>query len=366
MLNELNLQELLNFRPTHQVLTIYLNTDPKLGNADHYKLNLRNMLKGVDMPADVSAVEHYFEREFDWSGRSIAVFSCAPADFFRAYPLAIPVQSRLRISNAPHVKPLINLLDFYGGYGVALVDKQGARLFYFHLGELREQDGVLGEEVRHTKRGGASSFPGRRGGIAGRTNYMEEVIEHNMKEAADFASHFFSENDVRRIILAGTDENVHQFRGHLSKSWQSLVVGTFPMAMTASKEEVMNQAMKVGQQTEFEHEHKLVDIVMTSAAKKHGGVVHLDSTLKAVHDGRVHTLVIRDGFRAPGYLCQGCGYVTAQAFATCPFCGKLFAQIPDAVEMAVRSVMQSGGEVEVLQNVLASEKLGNIGALLRY
>ena len=136
MLKESNLQELLDFRPGKPVLTIYLNTDPTLGNADHYNLNLRNLLKGVEMPADITAVEHYFEREFDWSGRSVAVFSCAAAGFFRAYPLSVPLSSRVRISDGPHVKPLVHLMDFYGGYGVALVDKQGARMFYFHLGEL--------------------------------------------------------------------------------------------------------------------------------------------------------------------------------------------------------------------------------------
>lgn len=366
MLNESNLQELLEFRPGSPVLTIYLNTDPTLGNADHYKLNLRNLLKGVDMPADIEAVEHYFEREFDWSGRSVAVFSCAAAGFFRAYPLAVPLKSRVRISDGPHVKPLVHLMDFYGGYGVALVDKQGARLFYFHLGVLREQDGVLGEDVRHTKRGGASSFPGRRGGIAGRKNHMEELIDHNMKDSAEFASHFFAENNVRRIIIAGSDDNVHLFRSHLPKSWQSLVVGTFPMSMTASKDEVMAKAQEICLQAEYRHEQGIVDNIVTSAAKKQGGVMHLDSTLKAVHDGRVHTLVIKEGLHAPGYQCTGCGYITAQALTTCPFCSKSFKQIPDAVEMAVRAVMQYGGDVEVLQNPVASEKLGGIGAILRY
>jgi peptide subunit release factor 1 (eRF1) len=366
MLKESNLQELLDFRPGKPVLTIYLNTDPTLGNADHYKLNLRTLLKGLEMPADISAVEHYFEREFDWSGRSVAVFSCAAAGFFRAYSLAVPLASRIRISDGPHVKPLVHLMDFYGGYGVALVDKQGARMFYFHLGELIEQNGVLGEEVRHTKRGGASSMPGRRGGTAGQTNHADELVDHNMKDSAEFAGRFFTENNVRRIIIAGTDENVHQFRSRLPKSWQSLVVGTFPMSMTASTDDVKARAQELCLQAEYRHESQVVDNIVTSAAKKHGGVMHLDSTLKAVHDGRVHTLVIKEGYHAPGYQCQGCSYITAQALATCPFCGKSFTQIPDAVEMAVRAVMQHGGDVEVLQNPAASEKLGGIGALLRY
>ena len=161
MITEANLHELLTLKTDQPMLTVYLKTDPSAGNADAYKLELRSLLKVVDMPEDVAAIENYFNREFDWSGKSVAVFSCASQGFFRAYSLAIPVHSRVRIGNQPHVKPLANLLDYYGGYGVVLVDKQGARLFSFHLGELREQEGIVGESIRHTKRGGASAMPGR-------------------------------------------------------------------------------------------------------------------------------------------------------------------------------------------------------------
>ncbi len=366
MLTESDLRELLKFKVSDPVLSVYLNTDPSEGNADAYKLNLRNMLKNIKLTEDVSAVEHYFDREFDWSGKSVAVFSCAPKNFFRAYPLAIPVRSRLRIDDHPHVKPLADLLSFYGGYGVALVDKQGARLFSFHLGELREQEGIVGEAVRHTKRGGASAVAGRRGGVAGQTNYSEEITERNMREAVEFASRFFAENNVRRVLIGGTDDNLAMFRSMLPKSWQSLIVGTFPVSMTASKDEVLERAMEIGHQAELRQEEGLVNTVVTNAAKKHGGVVNLDATLKAVHEGRVQTLVIREGYRAPGYRCVGCGYVGAELEAACPFCGNKQEKITDAVELAVHQVMQSGGEVEVLHKPPKNDDFENIGAILRY
>jgi peptide subunit release factor 1 (eRF1) len=324
------------------------------------------MLKEVDLPEDVSAVEHYFDHEFNWSGRSITVFSCAPEGFFRAHSLAIPVQSQVWVGDHPHVKPMADLLDAFGGYGVALVDKQGARMFYFHLGELREHEGVMGETVRHVKRGGASTVPGRRGGIAGRTNFAEEVVERNMKDSAEFAAHFFAENNIRRVLIGGTDDNVALFRSQLPKTWQSLIVGTFPMGMTASKNEVLGRAMQIGKEAEHRRQAQLVKTLVTNAAKGRGGVIRLDETLSAVHDGRVQTLVIRDGYHAPGYRCGGCGYLTAQKLDKCAFCGGGFEQIPDAVEMAVRKVMQQGGEVEVLHGDQNTEKFGNMGAMLRY
>ncbi len=366
MLKETDLRELLSFQAEQPVVSVYLNTDPTGGSADAYKLNLRSMLKTVDLPQDVAAIEEYIEHKFDWSGRSVAVFSCAPAGFLRAYSLAVPVRSRVRTNNGPHVKPLADLLDFYGGYGIVIVDKQGARLFYVHMGEIVAQEGVLGESVRRTKRGGASSVVGQRGGTAGQAHDDSEVASRNMREAVDTAVRFFANNNVRRVLLSGTDDNVALFRSLLPKSWQSLVVGAFPMSMTATKEEVLARALQVGQEAAIRHEAHLIEVVTTSAAKKRGGVIGLDGTLRALHDGRVQTLLVREGFRAPGEECRGCGYLTAQTAEACPFCGGAFNHIPDAVELAVRKTMQRGGEVEILHLFPKADDIGNIGAILRY
>jgi peptide subunit release factor 1 (eRF1) len=366
MFTERDLRELLEYKAEHPMLSVYLNTEPAEGSADAYKLRLRSMLKDIDLPEDITAIERYFDHEHDWSGRSVAVFSCNPEGFFRAYSYAVPLRDRIRINDRPHVKPLADLLDSYGGYGVALVDKQGARLFYFHLGELREKEGLLGETVRRTKRGGGSQAPGRRGGVAGQTNYAEEVTDRNMKDAAEFAARFFADNNVRRVLIGGTDDNVTLFRSQLPKAWQSLVVGSFPMSMSASQVEVMERALEIGKQAERRRDAQLVETAVTGAAKGRGGVINLEDTLGAVHEGRVQTLLIREGFRAPGYRCRGCGYLTAQELESCPFCGKRFERIQDAVELAVRRVMQNGGEVEVLHDTNGLKEFGNIGALLRY
>jgi peptide subunit release factor 1 (eRF1) len=171
---------------------------------------------------------------------------------------------------------------------------------------------------------------------------------------------------VRRILIGGTEENIAQLRSQLPKSWQSLIVGTFPMSMSASKEEVLEKAMQIGKEAEYRKEEQLLKKLVTGAAKERGGVLNLDETLGAVHDGRVQSLVIQDGYQEPGYRCLGCGYITAIELPKCQFCGSEFVQIPDAVEMAVHNVMKGGGEVEVLQHNHKVDGFKNIGALLRY
>jgi peptide chain release factor subunit 1 len=366
MLNEKDLRELLEFSSPTPVLSIYLDTQPSEGNADAYKLRLRNMLKQVNLPQDISVIQHFFEHEFKPSGRGIAIFSCAAQNYFHYYPLAIPVVNFVSVSDRPTVKPLAHLLDSYGSYGVALVDKQGARLFYFNLGELREQEGVLGEAVHHTKRGGASAVPGRRGGTAGQTEYTEEVIDRNMKESADFAAHFFEENHVRRILIGGSDENVVLFRNSLPKAWQSLIMGTFPMSMTAGEGEILKQAMELGLKTEKQSEVKLVADLISADKKGTNAVLGMTRTLTAINQGRIQTLVISEGYRQPAYRCKGCGFLTLTPGQSCDACGGAFEKVEDGVELALGLTMRSGGAVEVVHKDSALQAEGNIGAFLRY
>ena len=366
MITDRDVQELLHYQPNNSVLSIYMNIDPTDGNADSHRLRLRSMLKEVTLSQDVSAVLEYFDHQYDWSGKSVAVFSCAPDKFLRVYPLAVPVRSRVRISDRPHLKPLADLLDSYGGYGVVLVDKQGARFFHFHLGQLKEQDGVLGEEIRHTKRGGGSQAAGRRGGVAGQTGYVDEATDRNMRGAVDFAIRFFAEKNVRRIVIGGTEDNVALFRSQLPKAWQSLVIGSFQISMLATHTEVLERAMQIGEEVELRREMHLASTVVTQSAKGRGGVVGLEATLHSVREGRIQTLLIRDGYRAPGHRCTSCGYLSTQEMETCPFCGGKAEQIPDAVELAVRNIMQTGGEVEVLRADQVVKGFDQIGAVLRY
>jgi peptide subunit release factor 1 (eRF1) len=368
MFYEQELHDLIDYRPDHPVLSVYLNLDPTLGNLESNKLRLRQMLKPYegDVPDDIERIERFIEHEYDWSGRSLIIFSCAADDSFRHYTFPIAMRDRARLFNRPYVKPLAALLDNYGHYGVAIVDRQGARLFSFHLGQLQEQEGVLGEEVRHTKSGGGSQAAGSRGGVAGQSHNVESIAGRNLKEAAQFAARFFNEHKVRRVLLGGTDANLAQFVEQLPKRWQSLVIGTFPIDMTANPSLVLEKAMEAAAHAEADRERRLAEAVITAAAKGAEGTIGLDDTLGAVHSGNVQTLIVTDGFRAGGYRCQGCGFLTAQAVEKCPFCDSSLEAIEDAVELAVRQVMSTGGEVEIIQDNPKLEKAGKIGALLRY
>lgn len=366
MLNESDLRELAKFIVPDPVVSLYLNTDPTAGTKDTYRLRLRNLLKGVDLPQDVETIENYFQRDYDWTGRGVAIYSCAPQRFFRVYPLALPVPDLLHVSDRPSLGVLDRLLDSYGGYGVILIDKQGARAFSFHLGVLQEQEGVLGEAVKQVKHGAATTIIGGRGSGHSVARRIENVIERNMKESADFAVKFFEDAHVRRILIGGTDENVSMFRGLLPKAFQSLVVGTFPMNIGANHSEVLAKAMQIGQEADEKRERGMIDKLITSAAKKAGAAIGLDDTLEAANTDRITTLVILQGYQQPAYRCKNCAHLTPAPHRTCTNCGGDMVQIPDVIDVVVSRTLRKGGNVEVIRANKALDDAGKIGAYLRY
>jgi len=368
VLTEQDLQELVGFRSPHPVLSLYLHVDPTAGSSDTHKLRLRQMLKELGPAAaiDAQAILRFVEHEYGWSSRSLALFSCAPVSFFRAYGLMVPLRSRARFVDRPYLKPLVDLLDTYGDIGVAVVDQRGVRLFDFHLGELREQGAALGEAVRRAKRGGGSQAAGRRGGSTGETRHAESVAERNLQDSARTSAAFFQQHKARRILLGGTEDTLPSFTALLPKAWQSLVAGTFHVGMDAGHSQVMERAMAVAQRVEREKEARLAEALVTAAAKGREAVAGLPSTLAAVLAGQVQTLVFRDGLRAPGWTCTGCGSVGVDPAPACPFCGKRLEPIADVVEHAVRRVLAEGGEIDVLSPEAGEGILGGIGAFLRY
>lgn len=371
MFDEQDLGELVSFRnPESPVLSVYLNVDPTQLSTDQYKLTLRSLLKGVAdtaSPSDIAAVERYFDFEYDWQGRGVVVFSCQDAGFWRAYTLAVPVHNRAYVSHRAYIKPLTDVLDAYGRYGVILVDQTGARMFLFNQGELEEATGLLGEEVRRIKHGGASGVAGMRGGMTARTARREEAVVHrNLKEIAEATEAFSSGNGCKRLVLGGSEANVSQFRDTLPKALQDSIIGSISVDLGASVAEVRQRSMELIEETAQNREVRLVDDMIAGWQRGVGATAGLSDTLAAMQEHRASMLLIAAGYEDSGYRCRDCRYLMLTQRDECPLCGGIVEPVDDMVDTITHRALEQGIEVEVVRENRRLEEAGSIGALLRY
>lgn len=371
MFTEQDLNELVELRSDDPpVLSLYLNVDPTQRTTDKYRLTLRSLLKEIAdeaYPADVEAVERYFDFEYDWQGKGVAVFSCQGADFWRTYTLAVPVHNYAYVSHRPYIKPLTDVLDAYGRYGVVLVGSEGARMFLFNLGELVEATGTLGEEVRRAKHGGASGVAGMRGGMTARTARREEaLILRNLKEIAEATKAFCTSNGCRRLVLGGTEPNTSQFLDLLPKALQDRVIGSFTVDIAAPVAEVQARSMELIEEVARKREQELVEGVIAGWQRGSGATAGLSDTLVALQEHRAGVLLVMAGYEASGYRCQSCRYLMLTEREECPLCGGPVGHVDDLVETMTHRALEQGVEVEIVRGNRALEEAGSVGALLRY
>ena len=367
MFDEKSLKALAAIETEGPLLSLYLNVDPTRRTAEEYKLSLREMLRQVEGTVDdtdISRVKHYIDLEYDWSGRGLVIFSRQAEDVWWAQPLAVPVRNGATVANKPHISPLIELDGYYGRYVVALVDRQGGRFFFFQMGELVAQEGAMGEDVRHTRRGRGSSVVGMRGGsqVSGRKE--AERVQRNLREIASVLGEFCQQHRPRRLLIAGAEHTVAQFRELLPVKLQSIVAGTFSAEMEASENEIRDRAFNILKDLGEKRREEVVKAVITAAAKGMNGIVGLDQTLSAANEGRIQVLVVEHNYHAPGYQCESCGYLTTQPLEKCVFCEGRIQEIADAAEAVTSQVVEKGGTVEIVDNETIEE--AHIGALLRY
>lgn len=365
MIKQEQLQELLSYEGS-TVLSLYLDTDCTTESMETIKLQVRGMIKEMKLSEmeGAEAIEKYLDHSYDWSQPGLAIFASSDGQFFRDYPTAVSFRNRLRLGSKPYIKPLAHLLDHYAHYGVIMVDRVGVRFFEYHLGELQNSNGSMGEDIQKLKKGGGTSAVGMRAGGSG-ARREEEVVQRNLRDSAAAAGTFFAKKPIRRLFVGGTAETVGPFTSMLPKQLQSCLAGTFTLDMTAGEHEVRQMTLRLLDKANAEREEKLVKQMVTTQAKGGNAVTGLDDTLQAVSEKRVQSLIISDGFRKPGYFHPESAFVTAN-LARSPMGDQEMTEIEDVIDTAVALTMSQGGHVEIISNNPDLEGAGRIGAILRY
>ncbi len=359
-----DLRELAGFTAVKApVLSLYLDTDLSRNQKEQIKLTLRELLeraRTAEAPGDdLQRVTRYVDLEYDWQGRGLIIFSCLADGLWQPFPVPVQVRSEIYVGDKAYLMPLSNLLDQYAPYGVALVGQEGARLFLIDMGGIVREEDTIGEPIKHHKQGGWSAPRFQR--------HTEKHADANLRAAAEATAHFCDTNGCSRLILAGTEENTARFREFLPSPLRQAVVGTMSLDANAPGSAVVERSRDILSDLQEQHELELVDRLITLHHAHGPAAVGLADTLFALQEGRVLTLLVEDGFAAPGFVCPDCDYLSLNEAEHCLFCGAANARpVRNIVERAMHKAFQQGARVEIVRTGTALGGAGQIGALLRY
>jgi hypothetical protein len=89
--------------------------------------------------------------------------------------------------------------------------------------------------------------------------------------------------------------------------------------------------------------------------------------LACVHERRIDTLVVQEGFAAAGERCPQCGWLSDATGSQCPADGTPATPVDNVVEAAVAATFAQDGRVRFLPPTDERlEQRGSIAALLRF
>lgn len=357
--------DLLEFKGNGKpVLSVYLDVDASRRTRDECRLILKELLESqnpASVRKDAARVQDFLDREYDWQGKGLALFSSVSQKLWDVMRLPFPVNNLVSISDTPYVRPLIDLaID--ERLGIAIVDREHARFLVSQAGEIEEvARHWRATPRRHKQEGGSTASRLQR--------HVDAQIEQNLKQAASQAAETLKAEGCTRLMIGGQNEPVAQFKAFLPKSWQKKVEAEFAIGVEASPAEVLSKVNELIVAANQGREAALVERVAGAALKRGStGTLGLAETLNALNEKRVMTLVVAEGFRSGGFQCGNCGYLSAEPLRTCPVCSHKVHAVVHAVDLAIRRAVDLDGTVVTARGPAGARlaKLGGIGALLRY
>jgi peptide chain release factor subunit 1 len=354
-----DLQALVDFSGD-KVLSVYLDTDLGNKSKDAVKLMFRERAKALKDSAsdEIQAVQKFLDYEYDWQFRGLALFVTDGA-LWKVLPLPIPVRTQVFYANRPYVRILTDVLDRFGKYGVALIDKESVRLFSVTQGNIQSETEAFGEELKRHKQGGWAAARYQR--------HEDNLALLNLKQAVEGIRIFAQKTNLKRLMLGGSPEVLAQVKQLLPKPLAAQIIGEFAIDMEASPNDILDRSLDIATQVDWDEEQEIVAEAITAAAKGQAGVTGLTDTLYQLHQGRVRLLLIEESFKAPGYICANCGYMAAERFKECPFCKHTeINDASDAINIAIHKALETGADVNIVRENDALNQVGGIAAILRY
>jgi peptide subunit release factor 1 (eRF1) len=345
------------------VTSLYLDVDGRRHpNPKDHEQRLARMLKrvkGSAAPDDVRRIERHVRTGLDRSTtRGLAVFSCDADGLWNAIELPVPVRDQVVVNHTPHVRQLEAVLDRYRCVGVLLADRQRARAYVFELGVPIARREVVDELPRHEDDGGEY--------VRDQVSDKAAAVAHrHVKHAAEAAFELHQQHPFDHLFIGAPEKVVGDLERVLHPYLKDRLVGRVHVAPGASDDEVQQAVFTAEAEASQRHQQALVTRLRDAVGAGSGGVAGLKPSLAALVERRVDTLLVSDGYEAPGWRCPSCAFLGAMGPA-CPLCATPMEKLNDVVEAAIEEALTQSCTVELCAGNADLDVLGRIGALLRF
>jgi peptide chain release factor subunit 1 len=309
---------------------------------------------------DFVRIARYLESDIPASVQGFAIFACSAAeDWFEAGHFDVPFErNRLFISDRPHLYPLARLIDEYRHYAVVLADTNRAQIFVFAAGRAVGRQELQNVKTKHAKVGGWSQARYQR--------HEENYHLQHAKEVVDVLEKIVRDEGIEHIILAGDEETVIPLlRDQMPKTVSDKVIDALSLGIDTPEHELIEESMTAFRRHDSLTDMDKVERLLNEYRADDLGVAGVPETLAALSNGQVEEMLIA---AKPDSLQFDSGEVEKVLTlyrADEPLPDEL-DQRSVADELVRRANLLSSAKVTFIEDSTRLERLGGVGAFLRY
>ena len=331
---------------------------------------VREALKGLEDKGRKECARADFDRILQLSGElrtngthAKAVFACSAQELWREFdlPPSLP-GTQLFVDRHFHLTPLAHLLGASPQLGVVLVDRHRARFFDLRLGELTEREGLFRPLSR---KGRSDGYAGYDGGHAQRR--VDDEVRQHFKAVGEVLKESLEKGVFEKWILGCQEVHRSQLEPQFPRSVGDALLGRFTADMGhITRDEIRTRAQRILEIWQSDRRRELVGQLISQARSNGRGVTGLRRVLRSLELGEVQALMIGANFQAHAVECAGCGHLDAHIVSFCPVCGRATQEIVDVSEAILPWLIRRDIEMLYVKDDPEFDKVGNIGALLRF
>jgi len=291
-----------------------------------------------------------------------AVFAAGTKKLWREFDLPPQLPgTQLFVNRRFHLKPLAALLGAQPMLCVALVDRQRGRFFDLRVDELKERSDLFHSLPRSRSDG----YGGYNAGHVERR--LANEFNQHYKQVAERLKDELERGVWEKLVIGCHDTNWSEFEAHLHPYVRQRLLGHFPADLgPVTAEEIRENASRMLRESIDRRREKVLQEALSQAKGNARGVTGLRRVLRSLELGEVQTLLLGENYTARAVECTNCGHVDAHMIPLCPVCGKATRELEDVCDAIIPMAIRRDIELFYIKNSPEFDKVGNVGALLRF
>lgn len=371
MINRKQIIDLLQFKSDrHSVLSFYMGIGVFKAQRKAYEIEAKDIMKKAVAEADLSGEDrkhveedaqrilNFIKMDFRGRAKGLAIFASKAAGLWQVFRLPVTVPDRCVVGDMPFVLPVLKIVDEGRRHCVVIADKEKARLFTVYLGEILERTEILDTVPGWHKQGGWAQARFQR--------HIEDHVNRHLKNVADTMFGFYKAEGFGHVIIGGSQEVRMRLYRILHSYLQSIVAGYISVDVTSNINDILTAARKIEHDVEQRRAKEIAERLLARSGQGNMTVTGLKNTVAALHEGRVHTLVLVDNFEIAGCLCGDCGSVEVLGAEECAYCNKKLSKVGDVSEHLAVLAVEHDAEVNYVLPESGLEEVDGVGAILRW